>query len=46
MEVYYHSPQLAVERADAGVSNPRDLWDAPAVTLRFAGAIRLIPGLY
>ena len=38
-------PQLAVERANAGVSNPRDLWDAPAVALRFAGAIGLIPGL-
>ena len=38
-------PQLAVERADAGVSNPGDLWDAPAVALRFAGAIGLIPGL-
>ena len=39
-------PQLAVKRADAGVSNPRDLWGAPAVALRFAGAIGLIPGLY
>ena len=38
-------PELAVERADAGVSNPRDLWGAPAVALRFTGAIALIPGL-
>ena len=34
-----------MERADAGVSNPRDLWDASAVALRFAGAIELIPRL-
>ena len=28
-----------MERTDDGVSNPRDLWGAPAVSLRFAGAI-------
>ena len=44
--IFQECPQLAVERADAGVSNPRDLWDAPAVALRFAGAIGLIPELY
>ena len=44
--IFQECPQLAAERADAGVSNPRDLWDAPAVALRFAGAIGLIPGLY
>ena len=43
--IFQECPQLAVERADAGVSNPRDLWDAPAVALRYAGAIGLIPGL-
>ena len=37
--------QLAVERADAGVIYSRDLWGAPAVALRFTGAIGLIPGL-
>ena len=44
--IFQECPQLAVERADAGVSNPRDLWDAPAVALRFAGAIGFILGLY
>ena len=44
--IFQECPQLAVERLDARVSNPRDLWDAPAVALRFAGAIGLIPGLY
>ena len=29
--IFQECPQLAVELADAGVSNPRDLWDAPAV---------------
>ena len=42
--IFQECPQLAVERADAGVSNPRDLWGAPAVALRFAEAIGLIPG--
>ena len=37
--------QLAMERANAEVSNPRDLRGAPAVALRFTGAIGLIPGL-
>ena len=37
--IYQECPQLAVARADAGVSNPRDLWDAPAVALRFAGSL-------
>ena len=37
--IFQECPQLAVERADAGVSNPRDLWDAPAVALRFAGPL-------
>ena len=31
--IFQECPQLAVERADAGVSDPRDLWDAPAVAL-------------
>ena len=43
--IFQRYPQLALERADAGVSNPRDLWGAPAVTLRFVRAIGLIPGL-
>ena len=43
--IFQKCPQLAVERADTGVSNPRDLWGAPAVALRFVGAIGLIPGL-
>ena len=38
-------PQLTLEGADAGVSNPRDLWNAPAMAMRFAGAIEPIPGL-
>ena len=42
--IFQECPQLAVERADAGVSKPRDLWDAPAVALRFAETICLIPG--
>ena len=42
---FQECPQLAVERADAGVSNPRDLWDMPAVALRSTGAIGLIPRL-
>ena len=37
--IFQECPQLAVERADAGVSNPRDLCGVPAVTLRFAGYI-------
>ena len=44
--IFQECTQLAVERADAGVSNRRYLWDAPAVTLRFAGTIGLILGLY
>ena len=43
--IFQECPQLAVERADTGVSNPRDLWSAPAVALRFVRAIGLIPGL-
>ena len=43
--IFQECPQLAVEWADAGVSNPRDLLRAPAVALIFAGTIGLIPGL-
>ena len=44
-DIFQECLQLAVERADTGVSNPRDLWGAPALALRFTGAIGLIPGL-
>ena len=43
--IFQECPQLAVERADGGVSDQRDLWGALAVALRFARAIGLIPGL-
>ena len=43
--IFHECLQLAVEWADAGVSNPRDLWGEPAVALTFTRANGLISGL-